>query len=85
MYTSTYQIDTETSSVDMKVAVEDKLTSMGIDFEPVEDLGDGYTHYSLNALDKKALIDFFQWTHYNVDGCPSSFNVEDAEDAIEEI
>lgn len=74
---------------DIKEAFEAELTTRSINFINRSE-ADGYEDaaeivYEITSYDKKALVDFLGWTHYNIDCAPYSFSEEEAEAAIEEV
>ena len=88
MYAINYCFDADIFNI-VKETFEAELTTRSIDFINRSE-ADGFEDaeeivYEITSNDKKTLVDFLGWTHYNIDGATQSFSEEDAEEAIEEV
>ena len=88
MYAVNYYFDADSYN-DIKSSFEAELTTRSINFINRSE-ADGFEDaaeivYEITSDDKKSLIDFLSWTHYNIDCAPYSFSEEEAEAAIEEV
>lgn len=88
MYAVHYYFDASDHKI-LKDSFEAELEKMSINFINRSE-ADGYEDddeiiYEVTSYDKKSLLNFMHWTHYNIECAPHSFNVQEAEDSIEEI